>query len=277
MKTLLALIFLTASVTIASGAAVQTVPELPTLLGRTYRDCHIKQIHPDGVSFTHASGAAKVLYSDLPDTWKKKLGYNEKRAKAYEDERTMRQFLEQERVLKSRADQAERQRQEMDIRLRILGQTALIQERQFAIQQQQLAAAYGFGYGAITPAPAVGWPGTYYGPLNTIHGPRFGGRPWLNRGSISLASVGGGSGGYLGRGHPGLRWVAHGQVWHTSPTLGSYIPGRFAPLGSSGPFGGVYLGGARNLGFHGIGQGFGAGAAACAPVLFRGSVSIPAP
>ena len=36
-----------------------------------------------------------------------------------------------------------------------------------------------------------------YGLFNNFCGPAFGGRPWNNCGSVTLASIGGGSGGYL--------------------------------------------------------------------------------
>jgi hypothetical protein len=118
-----------------------------------------------------------------------------------------------------------------------------------------------------------------------VHGPSFGGRPWCDRGSISLASIGGGSGGYLSIRSNNCVWIGGGHAWRNpavwqSPTLGSYIPGKFAPFGSAGPFGGVYLGGARALGQVGLGSvawGFVPPAPAAAAVpSFRGSVSIPA-
>lgn len=283
MKRLVCLALLVSSLMPLRAAPVESVPEITTLRGRTYRDCRIRQVHPDGVSFIHANGAAKILFTDLPDSWKKKLGYNKQRAEEYEKELAARRFLERERREKARAEAAERQRQQLEI----FERAAALQERQLFLQQQQFAASLSGG-GFISPAPAVGWPGTYYGPLHTIHGPRFGGRPWARRGSVALTPY---DGGYLGvgladcggwRGHR-LGW-RHGHascftkasplVWH-SPTLGSYIPGRFAPFGSAVPFGGVYLGGARNLGFGGMNV-LGTPPAVAAPVM-RGSVALPAP
>ena len=66
----LALLFLTAS--LASAA----IPEITTLTGKTYRQCEIVRVHPDGVSFTHATGAAKVLFEDLSPVWQGRLGYD---------------------------------------------------------------------------------------------------------------------------------------------------------------------------------------------------------
>ncbi len=245
------------------AAAPEKIAELTTLHGRTYRECRISQVHPDGVSFFHANGAAKVLFSDLSDTWKKKFGYNPQRAEEYQRELATRQFLERERREQARAEAAERERQAFEARLRFLERAALLQEQRLLWQQQQLAAV-SFPV-AAGPAPAIGWPGTYYGPLNEIHGPAFGGARWARRGG-RLASIGSGSGGVLG-------WCGPGMVW-TSPTLGSYIPGRFAAFGSARAFGGVYLGGARSLGFTGLNYLGTPPAAPCAPVL-RGSVALP--
>lgn len=278
MKTLLLSCLLVASVTLSGVASVQHLNQIQTLQGRTYRDCNIKQVQPDGVSFTHSKGAAKILFSDLDDRLKKKFGFSEKKLAEYEEGRATREFMERERRIKAQQAAAEQEKRNLEIRVQILERAAQRQEQRIQWSQQQLAAAYGMSLPG--PAPAVGWPGTYYGPLNAIQGPAMGGNGWTRRGRSVLASIGGGSGGYLGCGHPGLIQFGCGPVW-TSPTLGSYVPGRFAPFGAAGPFGGVYLGGARNVGFSSLGSvayGFpSAGPAMAAPApVFRGSVGLPA-
>lgn len=82
-------------------AAPAAVSEISTLTGKTYRDCHIVNVHPDGVSFRHANGAAKVLFTDLSQEWRSKLGYDPEKAAAYQ--------LEQEQL---RLKQAELRRQQ---------------------------------------------------------------------------------------------------------------------------------------------------------------------
>jgi hypothetical protein len=263
------------------AASPSSIPEFKTLTGRTYRQCRITQVHPDGVSFFHSKGAAKVLFADLSDTWKSKLGYDARRAETYEKEQRMRKFVEQERLAKAREQHAAQQRQQAELQLKILERALLLEERRLLLGQSQLAAYYGAQIPVSGPAPAVGWPGSYFGPLSPIHGPSYGGRPWCNRGSIGLASIGGGSGGYLGIQNSGCVWVGGGRVWQ-SPTLGAYVPGRFAPFGTVAPFGGVYLGGARNIGQIGLGSvawGFVPPAAAPvhAPAIRAGgSIAIPA-
>jgi len=278
MKTLLLTCLFVVSAVLPGVAAVEHLDVIQTLQGRTYRDCSIKQVQPDGVSFIHSNGAAKILFSDLSEPLKQKLGYSEERLIQYENERATREFMERERRIKAQQAAAEQAKQYLEIRVQILERAARLQDQRNWIAQQQMAAAYG---GFPGPAPAVGWPGTYYGPLNAIEGPAFGGRGWTRRGRPLLASIGAGSGGYLSWGHPGLVQMRCGPIW-TSPTLGSYVPGRFAPFGSAGPFGGVYLGGARNLGFSSLSSvayGFPpTGPAMATPVTpaFRGSVSLPA-
>lgn len=77
------------------------IDKITTLLGKTYRQCEIVKIHPDGVSFTHANGAAKVLFTDLSTEWRTRLGYDAAKAEAYQRE------LEQRRQ-----DQAEIRRKQ---------------------------------------------------------------------------------------------------------------------------------------------------------------------
>jgi hypothetical protein len=296
--TLILSLLLTAG-SLAQAAAPNQIDEFTTLTGRTYRKCRISQVHPDGISFFHSKGAAKVLFADLSDSWKKKLGYNAKRAEEFQKEASTRKFIEQERLTKAREQAIAQERQTSELRLRIIERAFELQTRQQLLQQQQLAAYYGTQVPVSGPAPAIGWPGTYfgpvnapfglYGPLNNIYGPAFAGRPWNNCGSVTLASIGGGSGGYLSHSNNPCVWVGRGRLWNyptvvNSPTLGSYIPGRFAPFGTTGPFNGVYLGGARNLGastLNSVAYGFlptgPAPMAAPAPILGSSGMLPPAP
>ncbi len=249
----------------ASHAEVTTIT---TLRGRSYHQCRISQVHPDGVSFFHANGAAKILFTELPESMRQKFGYSKQRAEEFQREQATRQFLERERQEKARLEAAERQRQDMDARLLMLERMALLQEQRLLLQQRQMAFS---GFPAIAgPVPAVGWPANFYGPLNAIHGPAFGGRNWCRK-QTRLASLGCGSGGIIGWGWPGIVRTGgyHGMI-HTSPTLGSYIPGRF------GFFGGPGFGGGCSIGFTGLNFLGTPPAPACAPVIM-GSVAVPAP
>lgn len=288
---------LLASGSLAQAAMPNQIDEFTTLTGRTYRQCRISQVHPDGVSFFHSKGAAKVLFADVSDSWKKKLGYNPKLAEDFAKEVATRKFIEQDRIAKARAQAAAQASQNMELRLRIIERAMDLQMRQQFFQQQQLAAYYGSQFPVVAgPAPFINLAGGFYdsgfsnyGHLNPVYGPAFGGRPWNNCGSVTLASVGGGSGGYLGFNSNRCVWIGRGgAIWNyptivNSPTLGAYIPGRNGVFGG-GYLGGGYLGaghfgGGRSLGQAGLGSvayGFLPPAANIAPV-FRGSVSVSTP
>ncbi len=88
-----------------SGAlACAGVPEITTLTGKTYRDCEIVRVHPDGVSFTHATGAAKVLFEDLPAEWRARLGYDPVKAEAWKREQEEKRKLAEEARRKREAE-----------------------------------------------------------------------------------------------------------------------------------------------------------------------------
>ena len=80
-----------------ASASLHAAPikEITSLKGKTYYQCEIVQVHPDGVAFTHANGAAKVLFTDLPQTWRDRLGYDPQKAKAYEREQAEMQRQQQ--------------------------------------------------------------------------------------------------------------------------------------------------------------------------------------
>ncbi len=255
--------------------AVDQVEEIVTLRGRTYRDCRISQVHPDGVSFFHAKGAAKVLFTELPNSWKKKFGYNEQRAEEFQREVATRQFLEQERREQAHSEAAERERRDFEARLRLLEQATLLQQQRLLLQQQQMAVA---GYpGIAAPVPAVGWPADFYGygPMSEIQGPAFGGSRWC-RGRPRVASIGCGSGGVLtwtGWSGYGFTRSANGLIWN-SPTLGRYYVGGGAGAWGGAGHGHAGYGRACSTGFTGLSHFGAAPAMPCAPVRC-GSVAIP--
>jgi len=257
---------------IPAVAEVQKLDEIRTTLGRLYSQCRVTQVHPDGISFIHQKGAAKVLFDELDDSIRQRFGYDAEKARQYAAELSERREAERERIAKAKSEQMERQLRLQEAQLKVMEQALLMQSRE---QQRQLANMYqGMMVPVTGPAPAVGWPGNYYGPTHPI-GAALGGPQWTRRGRVTLASIGGGSGGYLRAGFPGFVRLCGGGVW-TSPTLGSYVPGVFAPFGRTGPFGGVYLGGGRSVGFSGGFVGYGGGfSAPCGPVIGRGSVALP--
>jgi hypothetical protein len=81
MKAILLISFLA-----LTAAQAAPIAKITTLRGKTYRQCEIVKVHPDGVSFTHAAGAAKILFTDLSKEWRTRLGYDSEKASVYQKE-----------------------------------------------------------------------------------------------------------------------------------------------------------------------------------------------
>ena len=146
MKRLLtSLLLWTAAAALAHAAPIA---KITTLTGKTYRQCQIVRVHPDGVSFRHADGAAKVLFTDLSKEWRARLGYDADKAAAYQQEladkreaaKAARAKVEEARF-KLLAEAAER------ARIQSLGQEAQVRA---SVQQQH------FGPSIIPVLPALG-------------------------------------------------------------------------------------------------------------------------
>lgn len=145
MKSLFAPLLAAAWITSAVPARLSgadTIPEITTLQGRTFRQCEIVRVHPDGVSFRHATGAARVLYSDLSPEWRSRLGYDPEKAAAHRQEQ--KELAEKrEEVRRARAAVEEARFRELAeaaarARLQILGQEA--QARAMARKEASQAA-----------------------------------------------------------------------------------------------------------------------------------------
>lgn len=257
-------------VPVTASATGESVGTIDTLYGKSYRDCHIVRVHPDGVSFRHATGAAKVLFTDLSDKWRRKFGYDPKKADAYAREIATARAEDQARQALRYKQMAEAQQRAHEMRM----------ARVRAAERQ--AAAYapiplipGGG-----PVPFIGSPlgqtNFAYGPQSTITGPAFGGRRWRSRGNCfwhngGFVSLGGGSGGTLtvGRFSPLPRFNFRGyptQPFFTSPTLGAYIPGAPFSIGARLPFTGLGA-------VPGIGPNLISSPAICAPIR-TGGISV---
>jgi hypothetical protein len=158
MKRLLtSLLLWTAAVSLAQAAPIA---KITTLTGKTYRQCQIVRVHPDGVSFRHTDGAAKVLFTDLSKEWRARLGYDADKAAAYHQELADKREADkaarakaEEARFKLLAEAAER------ARIQSLGQEAQVRAN---VQQQQ----QNFGPSVIPVLPALGavhQPGSDYG------------------------------------------------------------------------------------------------------------------
>lgn len=147
MKRLMTSLLLWAAVSLAQAAPIA---KITTLAGKTYRQCQIVRVHPDGVSFRHADGAAKVLFTDLSKEWRTRLGYDADKAAAYQ----------QELADKREADKAARAKAE-EARFKLLAEAAERARIQSLGQEAQVRASVekeqkNFGPSVVPVLPALG-------------------------------------------------------------------------------------------------------------------------
>lgn len=191
-----------------AGAALhaeEVIPELRTLTGKKYENCTVVKVHPDGVSFRHATGAARVLFTDLSSSWREKWGYDPNLAASYQDEieakrqaqadRRVRLDHERTQAMKL-AEQIElAQLHAQEIRVRAVLEAAAKTPPPAESPVPALAPIgavfdsrdyYGRGYRDRWPGLGYGWPwiyggGVVIGPGHGLGGgwcpPHFGGRP----------------------------------------------------------------------------------------------------
>ncbi len=79
-----------------------------TLSGRHYAGCQVLKVYPDGVTFHHSRGMAKVLFVDMKPELRAQFGYNADKAVAY-------QHKMHEDYLHARAVQARRNWREAEV------------------------------------------------------------------------------------------------------------------------------------------------------------------
>ena len=74
-------LMLAAMLSLASADVI----DLTTTNGRTYKQCRIVKMEPDGVSFRHAKGAGKILFKDLTKDLREHFDFDPVRAQAHEE------------------------------------------------------------------------------------------------------------------------------------------------------------------------------------------------
>ena len=229
MKTFsLLIVTIQLGLTMAVSAFEPTTIE--TAQGKTYVGCKILKRDPDGISFSHSKGMAKVLYSDLNAPMRNALGYDAVKADAYEKEQA---------EARKEAAQAKRERDTK------LAEAMIAAQAKYASQQPVVYVQQPNGGYMRSLAPVLGLgqigTGNHFGGNHHGHGSSQA-RGW----SPTVSSIGAGSGGvYVPQGHglnfygfPGVNW---------SPTLGytnvnNNMPVIFGPLGQSNTNGGVVPG-----------------------------------
>ena len=78
-------------------AAPKNYGTITTRNGKSFYDCNIVRVHPDGVSFTHRDGAAKIAFKDLPASMRQEFRYNPQAAAQYQRAQAAVRKAEQQR------------------------------------------------------------------------------------------------------------------------------------------------------------------------------------
>lgn len=204
MKTiLLSVIALQLGLTAAARALEATTIE--TAQGKTYQQCRIMKREPDGVSFTHSKGVAKVLFTDLTETMRMALGYDAQKADAYEKARA---------DARKEAEQARRERETKLAEAMIAAQARYAAQRPLIMMQQPYGGGYLSGLAPVLGLGGIGFPASFNNGFHA-HGFRQS-RGWTNTG---IASIGAGTGGIYVPQSGGLVFTGFPGVQH-SPTLG---------------------------------------------------------
>lgn len=89
-------------------AAPQNYGTIATRNGRVFHDCKVTRIHPDGVSFTHRDGAAKIAFKDLPENLRREFRYDPQKEAEYQREQAALRKEEQKREKQREAAMQER-------------------------------------------------------------------------------------------------------------------------------------------------------------------------
>ena len=114
---------------------------ITTASGKAYQHCRIFKIDPDGVFFAHSLGSAKILYRDMTESMKTKLGYDPIHAAEYAADALTKQKKQRE--------------QQYELRKEVIKAQAFAQEIARRINDSQP------NYAATTYAPPLSeWVGT---------------------------------------------------------------------------------------------------------------------
>ena len=210
---------------VSASAEPKDYGTITTRAGKAFYECRVMHVYPDGVSFTHRNGAAKIAFSDLPENLRTEFRYDPKVEAEYQKEQAALRKAEQER----------QKQQEIVMQERLM--EARMAEASYLAAASKIAATPSTTAGAQTPS----WVGA------PIIGPAVGGRGYS------------GGYGYGGGYYSGINYgYPYGSYYGSYPYYGGYSYGSY-------PYGGYYGGGysptifgSWNVG-HGIHIGIGGG------------------
>lgn len=194
-------------------AAPKNYSSITTRSGQVFYDCKVVRVYPDGVSFTHRDGAAKIALKDLPANLRREFPYDAQADARYQREQAAARKAEKERA-----------------RLREIAMEEKLAEAQMA-EASYLAAA-STAYAAPVAPMATSLPGepvtvAYQTPSwvgSPVSNSAFGGsgyrRSWSG---YYPAGYGYGYGGYP---YSGYSYPYHGGYGYGQPYYGGYNCGH---------------------------------------------------
>lgn len=224
-----------------ASAAPKNYGTITTRDGKSFYECQVMHIYPDGVTFAHKNGAAKIPFADLPENLRNEFRYDPKAEAEYQKQQAAQRKTEQE----------QQKQQEIAMQQRLMeAKTAEASYLAAASRLTTTAASV-----AGTPSPS--WVGT------PITGPALGGRSYTGSSysrfgyPYGYAGTGyyyGGNGSGISYGYPYGGYSYGGYPYYSGYSYGGYP-------GFGGCYGGGYgptISGQWNLG-HGIHIGIGGG------------------
>jgi hypothetical protein len=219
-----------------ASAAPKNYGTITTRDGKSFYQCKVMRVYPDGVSFTHRDGAAKIPFAELPENLRSEFRYDPKAETEYQ----------KEQAALRKAEQEQQKLQEIAMQERLM--EAKMAEASYLATASHLAAASA----TTTGGPSPSWVGT------PITGPAVGGQAYSGSSYSRFGYPYGYSGnGYYSGGSYGYPYG--GYSYGSYPYYSGYSYGGYPSYG--GYFGGSYrptISGQWNLG-HGIHVGVGLG------------------
>ena len=167
------------------GEAIGTIT---TNSGKTYHNCRVFKIDPDGVMFAHEKGGAKILFTDMPQTTRDRLGYDPQKEAAYANDLTEKRKQDREH---------ERQLQLEWAKSMVMAQAAELKRLELPQEPSYSAVGPAFGYEYPLAWPYGGLEANGYGSYQNGHG-------WLRQESCRF-----------GYGHPGSSTILRSNCSRT--------------------------------------------------------------
>ncbi len=235
------------------SAAPKNYGTITTLNGKSFYECRVMRVYPDGVSFTHRNGAAKIAFKELPANLRSEFRYNPKVEAAYQKEQAALRKAEQERKKQQEIVMQEQLMQAQMAEASYLAAASRVANRPAPMSLAQPGETL-TTVGYQTPS----WVGTQ------ITGPAVGGSAYRGSG-YSPYGYGGGyypaSGYSSGYGYPYGGYSSGGYSnyggypYYGGSSYGSYPYYGGYSYGSYPSYGGYYGGGSGISGSWNIGHG----------------------